>query len=352
MTSSTKIFSNKILICLFLPLFFFLWLPTEGHASPDAYEPDNILRSAKPIQIHDSRPAFSGLAADRTQSHNFYNAGDEDWVKFYANKDQVYTIKVTEPGAKCNVIIGIYNRRGDLLIPEEVNDEPAGQEEYAEFTCKANGVYYARIRQSNTAEYGEGTDYKLRLFIPVMEKDGFLYGDVTPCVSEVTITTSGQVGTLVYSKSSCSYSMPHKPSGPSGMTFRLTASAEGYQDYENDIVVTEIKSTREDITLTPVNGISPCYHSADCNPRDGEISLSEMLRVSQLLTYVDYHCDPSGEDGYALGDGDKSCSPHDSDYSPQNWQIELSEMLRIIQLWNMGYHSDLEGEDGFATGRR
>ena len=93
------------------------------------------------------------------------------------------------------------------------------------------------------------------------------------------------------------------------------------------------------------------HHSADYNPPDYEISLSELLRVQQLYTQGAYHCDSHGEDGYASGSGDQTCAPHNSDYNPQDWRIGISELLRMIQFYNLfGYHAASYTEDGFAVG--
>jgi len=94
------------------------------------------------------------------------------------------------------------------------------------------------------------------------------------------------------------------------------------------------------------------YHSADYAPKDHEISLSELLRVIQLYSNGSYHCDTGGEDGYGVGQGDKTCAAHDLDYSPRDWRIGLSELLRLIQLYSSsGYHADPSGEDGFSPGK-
>ncbi|HPO12767.1 MAG TPA: kelch repeat-containing protein [Candidatus Hydrogenedentes bacterium] len=91
-------------------------------------------------------------------------------------------------------------------------------------------------------------------------------------------------------------------------------------------------------------------HSADQN-HDGRINLSELLRVIQFYFISTYHCDLSGEDGYAPGPGDTLCAPHNSDFAPQDWAINLSELLRAIQIYNAGtYQSCLESEDGFCPG--
>lgn len=93
-------------------------------------------------------------------------------------------------------------------------------------------------------------------------------------------------------------------------------------------------------------------HSAD---RDGDwrIVLSEVLRVIQIYNLGGYHCDATGEDGYAPGLGDVLCAPHTSDYTPQNWVISLSELLRMVQLYNAhsgAYYSAAGTEDGYAPG--
>lgn len=98
------------------------------------------------------------------------------------------------------------------------------------------------------------------------------------------------------------------------------------------------------------------WHSADYNPRDYRIGLSELLRVIQFYNNKGYRCASETEDGYdVLIAGRKSdrdsetCTPHSSDYAPQDWRISLSELLRMIQLYNArGYQAESGTEDGFA----
>ena len=94
------------------------------------------------------------------------------------------------------------------------------------------------------------------------------------------------------------------------------------------------------------------YHTSDQNG-DGQVNLSELLRVIQFFNSGGYHCQGGTEDGYAPGSGSTSCTPHDSDYNPQDWLISLSELLRVIQFFNSGgYHACPEDgtEDGFCPG--
>ncbi len=91
-------------------------------------------------------------------------------------------------------------------------------------------------------------------------------------------------------------------------------------------------------------------HSADQNA-DGQIGLSELLRVIQFFNSNGLHCEAGSEDGYAPGAGDETCVPHSSDYAPRDWRVGLSEVLRLIQFFNSsGYRVCEEGGDGFCPG--
>lgn len=95
-------------------------------------------------------------------------------------------------------------------------------------------------------------------------------------------------------------------------------------------------------------GGSDGFHAADPNG-DGDISLTELLRVIQFFNVGAFSCNASSEDGYAASAGDQTCTAHSSDYNPQDWKIQLSELLRLIQIYNStGYVACAEGEDGFC----
>lgn len=77
-------------------------------------------------------------------------------------------------------------------------------------------------------------------------------------------------------------------------------------------------------------------HSADIN-NNGQIELSELLRLIQYYNLSIYGCNPAqqSEDQYLPGNNsDITCMPHDSDFMPQDWEINLSELLRGIQFYN------------------
>ncbi|MBI1320069.1 MAG: DUF5011 domain-containing protein [Candidatus Hydrogenedens sp.] len=95
-------------------------------------------------------------------------------------------------------------------------------------------------------------------------------------------------------------------------------------------------------------------HRGDLNA-DGRFDLTEMLRIIQLYNAGAYVCDSNGEDGYSVaapGSGlDGGCLPHAADYSPKDGSISLSELLRLIQFFNLGGYTFCKGstEDDFCA---
>jgi hypothetical protein len=97
---------------------------------------------------------------------------------------------------------------------------------------------------------------------------------------------------------------------------------------------------------------APEFHTGDLD-LSGRIGLSELLRVIQIYNSLSLHCQAGTEDGYALGEGLRTCTPHAADYAPQDWSIGFSELLRIIQFYNSpGYYPCPGTEDGYCPGVR
>jgi hypothetical protein len=106
--------------------------------------------------------------------------------------------------------------------------------------------------------------------------------------------------------------------------------------------------------------LPPAVHSADwAGSGDGEITLSELLRVIQIYNVDGYCCadfPTFTDDGFAVGACDYLlCAPHSADNRDggPDWRIDLSELLRVIQIFNIGGYShcpDAEPptEDGFC----
>ncbi len=163
---------------------------------------------------------------------------------------------------------------------------------------------------------------------------------------------------IVYLDMSLTGIVPGTEKAMATVTCKAIAGGTAFFEVGQDTNISNDADITEDVTGNFTNtsiiireGTVPdkTYHSADFRPADFIIGLSELLRVVQFYNVGDYHCDAAGEDGYAAGSGDKSCSPHSADYNPQDWNISLRELLRVVQFYNSsGYHADPESEDGFA----
>ncbi len=108
--------------------------------------------------------------------------------------------------------------------------------------------------------------------------------------------------------------------------------------------------TNIDLVISSENFCLCSWHSADQN-HDGQIGLSELLRVVQIYNSSGYHCASSTEDGFSPGPGVQECFPHNGDYTPQDWTLSLSELLRMVQFYTTNaYHTQCDSEDGFDVG--
>lgn len=99
----------------------------------------------------------------------------------------------------------------------------------------------------------------------------------------------------------------------------------------------------------------PLFHSSDSSG-DARIDLPELLRTIQLFNADGFHCvqpPATTEDGYVPGDNSalRGCIAHTADYNPRDWSITLSELLRVIQFFNtQGQFPCDVSEDGFCPG--
>jgi PKD repeat protein len=92
-------------------------------------------------------------------------------------------------------------------------------------------------------------------------------------------------------------------------------------------------------------------HDADTDDPSGSIDGSEVNRILAYWRAGAYHCDETGQDGYAPYDGDSSCERHCADYQEPYWALDGSETSRVLAYWRAGgYHVDETGVDGYAPG--
>lgn len=240
----------RIFIIFTLPLFFILGI-NRNIVRADKFEPDNTWQDACPILVMVyPTPQFIDLSYEWIQTHDFYETGDKDWIKFYAYKDEYYTVSVKDPGEKCDVVIEIFEADGETLITSS-DYTRLGEEEDAGFLCTADGIYYARTSQCDTntdgcyAGYGEQTQYKLSV-VGLIGIEGNIQGKICPSgLRNITVSTD-------YAKTLAdingNFSMTH----PEGK-FTLSASGEQcYGKYTQAIQVIENESMAVYMNLDPV----------------------------------------------------------------------------------------------------
>jgi Pyruvate/2-oxoacid:ferredoxin oxidoreductase gamma subunit len=115
----------------------------------DAYEPDNIAAQAQALVVDDD-----------AQTHNIHVAGDDDWVRFDAENNEVYTIGTSNLCSMSDTYLYLYDRDGRTLIAAD-DDGGDGLGSRIEWSAQAQGTYFVRVRHYSSWRYGEETCYDL-----------------------------------------------------------------------------------------------------------------------------------------------------------------------------------------------
>ena len=262
---------------------------------PDPYESDNDYKNANWIYLtyfpDDFTYTFDYFFE---QNHNFHEDGDEDWVKFYAKKDQSYVIEVHDVSKNCDPVIEIYESDGKTLLADLYNQPidiwSSGKSEHAQWHCKKSALYYARIRQCVTkifgcnASYGYDSGYKLSFYVPEMPIfDTLIYGLIKPpnANARVDITNSKENSTsYAFQDINGIFSILHYQ----GIT-ELIVTAAGYLPFIQtiDIKVSSLDTAKiDDITLTPIPE-KPVV-SFDAKPLTGTFPLSVSFTNNTTLS--------------------------------------------------------------------
>ncbi len=213
-------------------------ITTEGSVSPDTYEDDDTSSLASVVVIDFAT----------TQQHNFHDAGDKDWGKFYGMAGEGYMIETINPESNCDSVIELYGSNGTTQIVSR-DIKGAGVGESLSWDCVTEGRYYVKISNADSNVFGENTGYKLRIYRRDLGTTGIIIGVIKDQISKSTIdealiTTNG--GGSAYSVDGV-YLISHEPG-----TFTLTVTANGYKTYTAPITVSGGGTTNQDILLEPV----------------------------------------------------------------------------------------------------
>jgi len=241
-----------VLICSIVVFFFSYSAPgliqnaeNDNETGPDIYEPDDNYSHATLVEA----PPVCGYEAE-IQHHNFHDAGDEDWVKFYAFEDIPYSIKVKNPGSACDAVIELYDTDGVTLLRSR-DDYLEGEDEFLEWLCRKEGIYYVKVRQYDAEVFGENAGYDLVVYVPLGgEGSGVIAGMITDISSGETIdgasiTTTGGVSSI----SIDGYYIMLHPAG----AFTITVNANGYMQASAEVTVEGCSAVNKDFSMIPLD---------------------------------------------------------------------------------------------------
>jgi|GEM_PF-3182409 len=126
--------------------------PTPGTPTPagciDAYEPDNTLETAKPIELNTD------------QEHVLCPAGDSDWVFFSAAPNKVYTMVTRNLARPVDTLLTLYDAEGNRLAENDDYQPGQGLESRIDYVFSHAGVYFLRARDKRGSG-GLGYSYRL-----------------------------------------------------------------------------------------------------------------------------------------------------------------------------------------------
>lgn len=217
---------------------------THRSYAPDEYEEDDSAEQAGYIVIN----------SKEAQHRNFHDAGDEDWIRFYAVSGKTYTLKTKDTGRKSNTVIELFDEQLNYLIYQ--NKPFARPDERLDWYCPANGYYYVKISHADSSMFGEGTEYDFEISTPTGSGVGEIRCTVKDAVSgnpidkaEISLWVNDELQSKGFSLPDGSYLVVQE----AGIV-TVSVEAEGCQKQTfPQITVIEGEATQLDILLTPVS---------------------------------------------------------------------------------------------------
>ena len=248
-------------------------MDTEGNTSlpaettvkqgtgPDVFEKDDTFGQSNVIILNH----------ETAQQHNFHDAGDADWVRFFALSGQTYTIETSHLDSRCDTVIELYDIDGITpLLKKDV--WYYGIDEILEWPCPRDGVYYVKITGYDSSVFGENTGYDLDLYEPITPFTGHIVGAVTnadtkEAIQGAQITTDVRGSGL--SLGDGAYWIIHKAG-----TFTVTARVSGYHPKSySGVVVSEGGITIKDFEVAP-RAVPDIEAGFKAHPTDGLVPLT------------------------------------------------------------------------------
>ncbi len=145
----------------------------------DIYETDDHYTQAKFIR--------------NPQKHNFHSPTDEDWVKFSGKSGKDYIIQTVSLGIDSDAVIELYDVDGETMLKSE-NSKGSGEDESLAWTCPLDGIYYVKVKHSDSGFFGEHTDYTLQFIYP--QDDAYEIDDIPDLAHVININDNPQSHTF------------------------------------------------------------------------------------------------------------------------------------------------------------
>jgi len=248
---------------------------------PDEYENDDIFTKGKVIFLN------------KSQSHNFHQNSDADWVIFRTISGKKYEIKTDNLQSRCDVMIELYDTDGISLL-EKIDDAGYGESEIFSETFDKEGFYYLKITNANSGDYGENTGYELYLSLPYGDGNGSIIGYVRDKESKqglanVPIEIKGKKGNNYPTKYSEGKSKNENTIGMYDFgyieedTYQLTATLKGYETFSDTVNVKEFDFTEKIILMVP-DSPPTCNitYSSDNKPANQDVTAA--LKCDEAVT--------------------------------------------------------------------
>jgi uncharacterized repeat protein (TIGR01451 family) len=117
------------------------------HVEPDVYEADGFYDKAAEIETDGS-----------ALTHTFHIVNDEDWMKFYAWAERVYTMTTLNLDADVDTVLRLYDVDGRTLLARNDNYLLGHKASQVTWQAPENGWYYVQVIHSDPL-YNPGNSY-------------------------------------------------------------------------------------------------------------------------------------------------------------------------------------------------
>ncbi len=260
---------------------------TDVSTEPDEddYEADNTFSKAKVIVLNEENP----------QKHNFYKAGDQDWVKFYGISGQTYVIEADNLSDLSDIVLGVYGADGTSSLLPETDNGQTGADERLELTLSEDTLCYVNIYDKNSTS-GRNTEYQIQINLKYAPVSARFQGSAANAVSKaplgnVMIRTDQSVTALSDENADGNYTMYHPVSQSFSTAYTLTARFPGYEIFTISVFTSESCS-----------GGKTCFKTFAVSDSTGQRTDPELVEWDGVIELVPLKGDINGDGKADLAD--------------------------------------------------